>query len=165
MPFSSLSLTQKYNIITVIDFKTLNFKAYTQLFQILCNGIDVLNSSFTFHLAPIIVSMLVFNVFSVYGVLWEFLNDSKIKLFTLLLNGTWLTMQYTLQAMLAYAGSSVTKKGRETAAIVSKVLNDFELSNELASKLQNFLTRSQCRNMKVQNCFFVIDWKILVSVS
>lgn len=154
----------KYDRISIIGVRNLNLKAFAQLSQILFDTIDALNSTFTFHIASILFNILVFKIFAIYQILFDFSSDSTKKMFVLLINGSWLGMQCILQAMISHGGSLVTKNARKISVTVSTILNNFELSNELATKLQNFLARIQCRNHEVQNVFFTINWKLSVAV-
>lgn len=136
----------------------------------MCNGIDLLNRTFTFQLVPIVINTMIIEVLSAYRVLWEIMTTSKvtedIKIYVLLQESVWLMMAYSLQVTMASVGSSLSESTGETLVIVAKTLNDLEVSNDLSTKLHNFISRSQCRNLKVHNnSLFSIEWKLLVAVS
>jgi hypothetical protein len=154
----------KFDQVSIIGARSLNLKIFTNLYQILINSFEILNRNFTFHLVPIVASMLAFNIFLCYGVLSEFVSNSKIKMYTLLLNLSWIVMMYLLMGMMAYSGSSVATKANEVKKTVNRILNDFEMTNDFTLKLHNFLTRLQCQNLEVRNVFFAINWQILVAV-
>lgn len=158
------SFNHRIGGVTIVSSNKIHLKCFANLYQDLCDCIELINSTFTFHLIPIIVNSLLIKLFAAYGMLWEFKVKSPLMLFVFLQNSAWLSMQYFLQVLSAHAGSSLTKNAKETSSIVTRILNDFELSEELSIPLQSFIARSTCRNMSVENIFFVIDWKLLVQV-
>lgn len=134
------------------------------LYQELCDGIDLLNSTFTFHLIPIVMNSLLLQVFSAYGILWAVLSRSKIVLFITLQNGSWFITQYMLQALMAFAGSSVTRSAKKSSLIIIRELNNDEVNEGLVNALQNLVSRMNSRSLKVENVLFQIDWRLFARV-
>lgn len=163
--FLRLSFSYKIDNISIAGLRNVNFKAFTRIFQNLHDGIELLNSTFTFQMIAIIINTLIIKTFAAYGIVYEILSNSKRLKFVLLQDAAWLIMQYLLQMLVCYVGSSVTMNVNATEVIISKLLNDLELNDELVNKLQNFLTRINHRTLDVGNDLFTINWKLLVAVS
>lgn len=131
----------------------------------LCDGIELLNSTFALNLTAVVINILIIKTFHAYEIIWELLSGSEIVTFILLQNGAWLLMQFIFEILISHVGSSVRENASETIVIISKVLNEYELSDDVAFKLQNLASMLNYRNFSVQNVFFIIDWKLLVAVS
>lgn len=159
------SFIHKVDKVIIVSVNQINVKCLSSLYQNLCDSIELINSTFTFHLIIIIVNALIIELFASYGIFWEFKVQSKLMLFVLLQNTAWLSMQYVLQILSAHAGSSLTTNGKETLSIINRILNDYDRSDDLTTSLQNFISRTGSRNMLIENIFFVIDWKLLVQVT
>jgi hypothetical protein len=141
-----------------------NLQSVFNLYQDLINAIALINSTFSFHLILIVMNSLMLTIFCSYALLREILSPSELIIYTFLLNGNWLIIQFLFQVIIAFAGSSVTVQAHETLSIVSEVLNSHELSADMNDKLQNFVTRINRESLQIQNVFFVIDWKFLITV-
>ena len=133
--------------------------------QKLCDGIDLVNSTFTLHLASILIDIIIIKTFSFYGVLWELMSGSNFQDITIAQYSFWLTVIYILQIIICFVGSSVAENAKETNKIVSKILNESVFDGEITLNLQNFINRANCRNLNLQNSFFTMNWKLLVQVS
>lgn len=140
-------------------------KHFSRIYQTLCDGIVLLNETFTFHLIPIMINTFVMQLFTAYGVLWEFMNPSNYASYILFQDVAWLSVNYAFQVVMAFVGSSLSKSAKETSLIIAKNLNELDINDELSTQLHNFVSRSQCLNFEVQNKLFFIDWKLLVTVS
>lgn len=141
-----------------------NLNMFGKAYQDLCDGIELINNTFTFHLIPVMINAIIIKTVTSYGILWEYVTHSEALLFIVLQNGAWLTMQFGFQILIAYVGSSVTKNAKLTLVTIARVLNDYELSEKTATQLQNLIARINVRNLNLQNEFFIINWKLLVYV-
>lgn len=74
-------------------------------------------------------------------------------------------MQYILEVLVAYVGSSVERNIKQISVILSQILTDFELHKDLETAMQNFIMRCNHRDNQIKNEFFVINWKLLANVS
>lgn len=140
------------------------FEKFIQAYQDLCDAIDLLNSTFTFQLAPVLVNVIMTKTFTAYGVLWAMISPTERKGLVFLQNGSWLVIMHLLEIVISFVGSAVTKSARDTLAIMTKILNNSRIDEDFASQMQNFVLRVNCRNLKVENCFFKINWMILLHV-
>lgn len=155
----------KFDNILLVSNNNFNLRCFSRSYKNLCNAVDLLNSTFTFHLVPIVINTSIIETFAAYSILVEMRSPFKASGSIILLNVTWFIIPIVLQVVIAFFGTSLTKEAQATAVIVSDILNELELKEDVVIKLQNFLVRSQCRNLRVQNEFFVADWKLLVAVS
>lgn len=149
----------------VISQNVFNLKRFEKLYQELCDGIDLINTTFTFHLIPVMINSLLLQVFTAYGILWVFLSQSRMSWSIFLQNLAWLAAAYMMQNLIAYAGNSVTSNAKEVSLTITRILNNFELNSELEVALQKFVVRMNCRSLKVQNALFTVNWKLLARVS
>lgn len=161
---SSSSFSYKiHKVVTASNIK-FNVEIFIKAYQDLCDGIDLLNSIFTFQLVPVLINAIASKTFTAYGLLVEATNPSPFLLMIFLQNGFWMGTMYLLEFIMAFAGSSVTKAAQETLVVMTKILNNSSLDEDFALPMQHFVSRVNCRNLKVQNCFFKIDWIILLQV-
>lgn len=140
------------------------FEKFIIAYQDLCDGIDFLNSTFTFQLAPVLVNVLITKTFTAYGVLWAIISPPERQGLTFLQNGSWLAIMYLIETIIAFVGSSVPKAAQETLAVMTKILNTSTLDEDFVLPMQHFVSRVNSRNLDVKNCFFKIDWMILLHV-
>lgn len=141
-----------------------NLVAFTKAFHDLCDGIDLLNSTFTYQLVPIFVNAVTTMTFTGYGVLFEMVIKTNFRSLLFLQNGSWLCFMYIVIIVISFIGYSVTQAAEQTSLIMMKVLNNSEPSETHTNSMQKFVTRVHCRNMHVQNCFFKINPMLLVYV-
>lgn len=131
----------------------------------LFDAIELINSTFTFQLIPVMINIIIFQTFICYGILWELLLRSEIFMFVLMQYGAWLATHLILEVMIANFGSLLSKNAKRPAIIINKALTNHDLSDDLSIKLQNIVVRLNSRNTIVQNDFFKINWQLLVYVS
>lgn len=122
----------------------------------------MLNSTFTYQLAPILVNAITTMTFTGYGVLFEIVIETENRSLLFLQNGSWFIFMYIIIVVISFVGSSVTQAAEKTNLIMTKILNNSNPSEDFADTMQKFVTRLLCRNMNVQNCFFKISPMLLV---
>lgn len=125
----------------------------------------MINSTFTFHLIAIIITSMLIEIFTYYGILWAFLNKTENFTLSVIQNGSWAMTMILVKLAVTYIGSSVNNNGEETAVIITRILSETHLSSELEYSLQNIMLRISKRNYKLQTPLFNINCKLLVSVS
>lgn len=132
--------------------------------QELCDGIDILNSTFTFNLTAVLINTLTIKTFTAYGLLWSMISPPDSTVIEHLKNGSWLMIMLVLEVTIAFVGNAVTKSAQEASVILTRVLNHSISSDAVNVSLQNFVTRLNGRKLHVQNCFIKINWSIFVHV-
>lgn len=135
------------------------------LYHQLCDGIALVNSSFTSQLIPLMVYFLSTTTFVGYTALREFSFPTDMFMFQVYLNGLWLVVQYMVKFVLVYSGSSTTNQAQETSVIIIKVINNLNTSRHQRKIFKNFMSQIAFRNLHLQNVMFKINWHFLLAVS
>lgn len=130
----------------------------------LCEGIDLLNSTFTCHLTPVLINSLTIKTLTAYGLLWEVISPADFSAAENLQNVFWLMVMLILEVTISFAGSTLTQAAQEASGILTRVLNNSISHDALNVSMQNFITRLNGRKLHVRNCFIKINWSILVHV-
>lgn len=131
----------------------------------LYDAIELINSTFTFQLIPVMINIIIFQTFICYGILWELLLHSEILMFVLMQYGAWLATHFILEVLIACVGTLLTRNAKKPLIIIAKILAHNSFSDDLSTTLQNIIVRLSSRNAIVQNEFFKINWQLLVYVS
>jgi len=135
-----------------------------ELYHILCDAIEVANSTFTTPLTFIVINFLLTNIFALYGGLREVLLETNIAGLAMISNLSHISIQNAINVLMIYAGSVTTNEAEETNAIISKIIASNQRNKTLLSNCHDFL-QIRNRNVKLQNIFFTINWKLLLAVS
>lgn len=149
---------------TTVAIKT-ELKSLEKILHDLYDAIELINSTFTFHLIPVMTNIIIFKTFISYGILWELLLRSEILIFVLMQNGAWLATHFILEILIAYIGTSLTRSARKSSIIITHILTNHDLNDNLSTALQNVTVRINSRNTVLQNEFFKVNWQLLVYVS
>jgi 7tm Chemosensory receptor len=142
-----------------------NVKVFSELYFELCDAIDLVNSAFTFNLSFAMLTFLAVEIFGCYGVLREFISREKnLLIFLSLANSVWVSVQYSIKALMAHAGSSTTKEAETSLILVTKLTASLDSVNPLKAELLSLLIQMRTFDKKFKNIFFNIDWRIILSV-
>lgn len=156
-------------------------KTFTELFHNLCEAIEGVNKNFTPHLSPIIIFMLVIDIFGFYSILREFFallkfNEKHIEssdshdddphyygyIYLILSNVFYSAVQIIFKAWAASIGHTTTSEAEKTKVLLAKSMNRMSFGGNVA---YTALLQCQTRNLKLQNQFFSINWNIVLTVS
>jgi len=146
------------------DMDATNVQMMTKLFHELCDGIELINGTFTLQLLPIMAYFMTTNIFSAYATLREIKNvnfDWNFFIFT----GGYLVFQYFAKIVVVHIAYSTTAEAEKFTVVTCKAINDLKIKEEVRHGLEKLLTQQKYRNFKLQNVMFNIDWKLLVIVS
>jgi len=146
------------------DLDATNVQMMTKLFHELCDGIKLINRTFTLQLIPIIANYMTTNIFSAYTVLRQIKNVNFDRNF-LIFTGAYLVFQYFAKIVVVHVGYSTTAEAEKFTVVTCKAINDLKTKEEVRLELKNLLYQQKYRNFKIQNVMFNIDWKLLVVVS
>lgn len=153
---------KNYHLIFVNNSQ--NIQELTELFHQLCDMIDLINDSFTFPLNFIFFDYFISNMLSCFNIFWEYKRNSD--LFYVIVNeATYVIFNYCLQSLCVHASCTLSNEASETSTIVAKVMNSRNFDKSSRKLLKSFLAQHQCRNFKLQTCFFTLNWKLLLTVS
>lgn len=155
-----------------------------RLFLDLCDGVEIINSTFTFQLIVVIIESLVSmiinesyvaflkllsilsqltDVFSAFAIIREIIKLEDIKV-ALLPHIILIANQFLKKCIMSHSGSSTTKEAENTSIIVSRIISERQNGSDLAG-WKTFLSLIGTRNLNLQNVFFKINWNILLGVS
>lgn len=134
------------------------------LYQILFDAFNIFNVKLTQNVAVVILMTLIHEIFLSYGCLAELWVESEIDWFQFCESLSWIPGHFLIFTLIAHTGSSLTGSALEIKNILIKILNQNSSNLKIERQLQNFLVRTNSMDFTVQNCFFNINWKLLVSV-
>lgn len=161
---TSLKCNQDKVVLTYV--KNFNLKLFSELYNDQCDGIEIINSTFAMHIAFVMTSLMLTDVFAAYGILRGCLSSSGYILQFLLFSNTfWVAMQYGIKALIAHAGTSTTAEAEKSLVLVTRLVEATNSDKELTTDLNFLLIQMQCRNKNLQNHFFTINWSLILAVS
>jgi len=139
-----------------------NIKLFGEVFHDLCDASKWINNLLTFHLLPILLSMLVLDIFGLYNI---------FKILTLAGNVStnynilfYIVFHFILRSFIAHMGSSTSNEPQELIEMIAKLINKLSPNNLLRMSLFNYMKQFQTRNFKFQSLFLTINWNILLGV-
>lgn len=151
--------------IVMVSSENFNLKRFSDLYNDLCDAISMINSTFTGQLIIVMTNMLLVDIFGAYGILREFLSHSYNRLkFLILCNSIWIALQYAVKFLMAQSGSSTTAEAEMSLVIITRVIENAK-DDKLKTDLNLLLNQMQGRNKKIENVFFVINYKLILAVS
>lgn len=110
---------------------------------------------------------MVINIFASYGIVSEFLSNQNVRLkFIIVGNITWLLQQFSIQFFMVHCGSSTTSEAEKSLIIVSQLadrINETDLMTKV--NLNIVMNQMRVRNKNLENIFFVINYRLIVTVS
>lgn len=136
-----------------------------KIFHDLSDVIEIINSCVTLPLVSLMLHFFIINLFSLFSLVWTFTIDFEQFPYVFMCDGTFVILNYIIQGIMAHASSSATKEAGRTSVIVSKIINSPYCTGNQRKVFKNFLIQNQYRNLKFQNMFFTINWKLLLAVS
>lgn len=163
-----------------------NFKAsnYLKLYHNLCDVIEIINNSLTFPLVLIFVALMVrfvfflqvhaknwrsrqiLNIFASYDIVKELLKPTESRSAILTMNIFGFMSHFLIKVVVIHVSSLMTEEAEHFTILVCKAVNEEKLESG-AGKIDFifFFTQAKSRNLKLQNDFFVVGWKVLLTVS
>lgn len=144
---------------------SLNFQHFPQLYNLLCDVIEILNSTFTGQLIFVMISIMVIDIFASYGIIREFLVNQTL-MFIIIGNSIWLSLQFAMKFFMAHCGSSATSEAGKSLILVSQFadrVNETDLMTKI--NLNLVMNQMRVRNKNLENIFFAINYKLILAVS
>jgi hypothetical protein len=86
--------------------------------------------------------------------------DHILENFVIVVSTFYVTLHIFLKSFIAHFGATLTIEAEEVKIVLSKLSNSFKdplMYHEM-------LVQVQTRDLRVQNIFFVIDWKFVLTV-
>lgn len=136
-------------------------KTISDLYSDLCDGIDIVNEALTFQLIPFIFYYLSTNLFTIYGMIRVIADGSSVS--GALMSFGWITYGTIILVFTIYSSEVASSDARQTPIIISSILKSeqFKTTEDVFKK---FLLEVNCREIAFKNQFFVIEWKLFLSV-
>lgn len=141
-----------------------DIELFSELYDDLCDLIEIINKTFTSQLVFVMAEFMSIEIFSGYGILREVLLTSR-KMFLIIGNLFWIIFQYPVKFFMASAGSGTTDEAEKSLALITKLINRARHDELLRCQLNNLLIQLQCRNKKLSNVFFNINYNVILVVS
>ena len=106
--------------------------------------------------------MFLIDTFGIYGVAKA--SFTPDRLMDILISMFYIVAHFILKTMISHIGYSTTHEAESVKIYFAKAMNT---TDSLSEKLLLFtvLKQIEVRDLRMQNIFFVIDWKILFGVS
>lgn len=143
--------------------KNLKLKLVAELFHDLCDAILMINSIFTPHLIITMTLMMISDILVVYQIFFYLLQyQDPTSAFFVFENGFFVIFHFMLKCGISHIGH---KTMTEAELIKTAVVRSFdvECSDKKFEYLQ-VLAQFNTRNLKLQNAFFIIDWRLVLGV-
>lgn len=135
------------------------------LYHDLCDAIAMINTTLTFPLIFVIFHFFVSNLFASFNHVWTFVQNFKNLVFVLTTDGSWLLYNYILQGIFIHSSVCTSREAKETAIIISKIVNSSDCDRSDRDVFRSFLMQNQYRNLELQTPIFTINWKLCLNVS
>lgn len=141
-----------------------NIQMISSLFNQLCIAVKYMNGSLTQLLSLTLTVTLINEVFCVYSWTMIFWHYSVIISFPhVVSSGAWLLAHLIREIMICYAGSSVTTSIESIKELVMSLITNSK-DEMFRNEMRCLLFQMECCNKKIENSFFVIDWKLMLMV-
>jgi hypothetical protein len=156
----------KTNKCVIVIPKSFDLKLLSALYNDLCDLIQLINSAFTVPLIFVTLCIVSTDVFAAYGILREYqIGSNKLFVFLLIGNSSWISIQYAIKIFLVNAGSSTTNEAERTLVLVLKSLGTLDSFDYDKNDLKSLLIILRSRKKNLENVFFTLDWKLILTVS
>lgn len=147
-----------------IEQKALDLKLFTELYNKLCDILQVISSTFTLHLIIVMLNFTAVEIFGGYGIVREVLLPSR-NVLNLIASFVWILSQYPIKFFMASSGSSTTEEAEKSLVLISKIITSTgEHDQEYKNALNIVLHQMQVREKRLSNIFFNIDYNIILAV-
>lgn len=141
-----------------------NLKISTEIFHDLADGISNINAIFSPHLISALLSMMTSDIFALFSIIYFAMQYKKETSEVFIIeNLSFVSAHFLLKCAISHFGHSVTLHGEKIKSTIAKSID--KAPEEKKGQYLNALTQFNARNLKLQNIFFVIDWRVVLSVS
>lgn len=142
----------------------LDCRLFTELYNILCDMILIINSTFTPNLIIVMTIFITIDIFGSFTVVREFMSPSR-NVANMIGSSMWVVLQYPIKIFMAHSGSSTTQEAEKSVILLSKMItNTGHHDNQHENSLNIVLHQLQIREKRMSNIFFAIDYDIVLVV-
>lgn len=136
---------------------------FSELYDDLSDLVEMVNQTFTTQLIFVMAQFMSIEIFGGYGILREMLSTSR-KYFLIVGNFFWIIFQYPVKFFMASAGNNTTNEAEKSLVLITKLINRARYDDSLRCRLNNLLIQLQCRNKKLFNVFFTVNYNVILLV-
>lgn len=153
----------KYLEKTVFTTKR-QLKQFLNLFNELCDLIDLLNSTFSMNVIFVLGNILLMVTIGVYSSLQGLTMLKNIQLLGMGINTlVWSLIQFILACVIVNAGWKVQTNASKMSSTAIKRLNSS--TNERINHLfRDLISQLRSRDIKIECIFFTVDWGVIFGV-
>ncbi|KAL7051660.1 hypothetical protein ACKWTF_004555 [Chironomus riparius] len=137
-----------------------NINLYGDVFHDICDSIESINILFTIHLIPILLSMLVVDVFGIYALFQNF--PLMQSLFYNIMTLYYVSKHFILRVLVAHIGATATREPEKLIEMIAKLVNKLSSIHPLRHSLCDLMKQFQTRNLKLQAMFLTVNWNIVL---
>jgi hypothetical protein len=145
------------------NMKIFNFKLFGEIYHDMCDSIEQINSLFAIHLPPILLEMLLINVFGLYGFVRFVTAPNETSQVCIIL--FYISAHLLLNISICSVGHSTTFEAESVKVALSRILNNLPPADYSRSNFKDLLKQFSVRNLRFQTVFFNIDWSVFLAVS
>ncbi|KAG5684162.1 hypothetical protein PVAND_013403 [Polypedilum vanderplanki] len=162
-----VSTITTYLIITsttkFLNNKNINYNTFAEIFHDLCDAIQLINSIYVYHLIPVILETLIYDIFGIFGTIRH--TNSYENILHILISSAFLFVHFTLKCSIAHIGSSTTCEAKEIFAVIGRTINKFPPNDMTRFIFYNFLNQFRIRKFKFQSFFLTVNWNIVLATT
>jgi hypothetical protein len=143
----------------------LKFEVIIGILHLLWDAIDEINNLFTFQMIFIVFHLFVSNILSCFNIISAFSGNNEEFAVLLFSEGLFDVVNMFIQMVCVHSCYSLTIETEKSSVLISQMLNNRNSCGKVLKICKNLLIQADKRNFRVQNCFFTLNWKLLLTVS
>jgi hypothetical protein len=147
----------------LVDEKMVKFEVIVEILHLLWDAIDAINNLFTFQMIFIVFHLFVSNILSCFNIISASIHNEEFAI-VLFSEGSFVVVNMFAQMVCVHSCYSLTTEAERSSVLISR-LNNRNSCGKVLKLCKNLLIQADKRNFKVQNCFFTLNWKLLLTVS
>jgi hypothetical protein len=136
-----------------------------RVFSGLCDSIEDLNRTFTMPFVFLFPNLLLYSIFTSYGIVNELLEKVTLDVANVCLNSILVIAYNSVITVTCWQGAKLTSTADTTLSTVSQMMSKLTQDKDQKVDLVYLSMQMRMRNLKVQNFLFNINWSTLLTVS
>lgn len=161
-----IAIRDRFNLIFAKQYsKKFEINVSLEIYEMLFQCIDLINSNLTFQLIYMFGFMLVSIIFEIHTVLVVFHQQSQTKFLVLIPNVLWMLLYLHLWIIVIHSSVSAMNSFSQIGSIEYKILRDMKSLEPAASQyIKAYLRHIRGLRKNFETIFFDIDWRLLFGV-
>lgn len=142
----------------------LKLKSFFQLYFMLCKVVKEFNRTFTLNISITLLHILLKVIFTIYRFMFMIFEKNYDFIYSKTCTISWIFVHMIAAILICQSGASLTLEAEKCdEMILNRIANS---NNPFANdELNNCYNKIRNFDRKIQNAFFVINWKLLLRVS